>query len=147
MPVFPAPDFPETLQCKCDWNWIKISGKNLWYRVTQKDVCPWKFQLWLWLKSYLFQITTTYYSVYGRPFTRVSTISVDFLSIYGFPKMCSKCPPFRCKQTCTRLAKLLITFTHSSFGMALIFAVMAVFSSSIVCGFPWYTLSFRKPHR
>ena len=48
------------------------------YRVTQKDVYPWKFQLWLWLKSYLFQITTTHYSVYGRPFTRVSTISVDF---------------------------------------------------------------------
>ena len=48
------------------------------YRVTQKDVYPWKFQLWLWLKSYLFQITTTHYSVYGRPFTRLSTISVDF---------------------------------------------------------------------
>ena len=48
------------------------------YRVTQKDVYPWKFQLWLWLKSYLFQFTTTHYSVYGRPFTRVSTISVDF---------------------------------------------------------------------
>ena len=48
------------------------------YRVTQKDVYPWKFQLWLWLKSYLVQITTTHYSVYGRPFTRVSTISVDF---------------------------------------------------------------------
>ena len=49
------------------------------YRVTQKDVYPWKFQLWLWLKSYLFQITTTHYSVYGRPFTtRVSTISDDF---------------------------------------------------------------------
>ena len=48
------------------------------YRVTQKDVYPWKFQLSLWLKSYLFQITTTHYSVYGRPFTRVSTISVDF---------------------------------------------------------------------
>jgi len=47
-------------------------------RVTQKDVYPWKFQLWLWLKSYLFQITTTHYSVYGRPFTIVSTISVDF---------------------------------------------------------------------
>ena len=47
------------------------------YRVTQKDVYPWKFQLWLWLKSYLFQITATHYSVYGRPFTRVSTISVD----------------------------------------------------------------------
>ena len=48
------------------------------YRVTQKDVYPWKFQLWPWLKSYLFQITTIHYSVYGRPFTRVSTISVDF---------------------------------------------------------------------
>jgi len=48
------------------------------YRVTQKDVYPWKFQLWLWFKSYLFQITTTHYSVYGRPFTRVSTISVNF---------------------------------------------------------------------
>ena len=51
---------------------------KLTYRVTQKDVYPWKFQLWLWLKIYLFQITTTHYSVYGRPFTRVSTISVDF---------------------------------------------------------------------
>jgi len=36
------------------------------YRVTQKDVYPWKFQLWLWLKSYLFQITTTHYFIaYG----------------------------------------------------------------------------------
>ena len=71
----------------------------------------------------------------------------QFLVNYGFPKMCSKCPSFRCKQICTRLAKLSITFTHSSFGMAFIFAVMAVFNSLIVCGFPWYTLSLRKPHR
>ena len=63
---------------------IHIRFESNTYRVTQKDVYPWKFQLWLWLKSYLFQITTTHYSVwpftrvYGRPFTRVSTISVDF---------------------------------------------------------------------
>ena len=57
---------------------ILIFGNVPVTRVTQKDVYSWKFQLWLWLKSYLFQITTTHYSVYGRPFTRVSTISVDF---------------------------------------------------------------------
>ena len=61
---------------------VRALGGNRWHgianRVTQKDVYPWKFQLWLWLKSYLYQITTTHYSVYGRPFTRVSTISVDF---------------------------------------------------------------------
>ena len=50
---------------------IPFSEGRALYRVTQKDVYPWKFQLWLWLKSYLFQITTTHYSVYGRPFTRV----------------------------------------------------------------------------
>ena len=70
------------LMCACKHCNIKLPL----YRVTQKDVYPWKFQLWLWLKSYLFQITTTHYSVYGRPFTRVSTILSIFSQFMAFPR-------------------------------------------------------------
>ena len=62
-------------------------------------------------------------------------------------RRCSKCDPWRCKQICTRRAKLSMTRLHMSLGIACASDAIACFRSSMVSGLFWYTLSLRYPHR
>ena len=81
--------------------------------------------------------------IFPQSFSHLSQCAYN---CYVVSKMCSKWHPWRWRHTCIRRAKLSMTRTHSSYGISLIFAVIAAFSSPIVWGLFSYTLSLRYPH-
>jgi hypothetical protein len=80
--------------------------------------------------------------IFPQSFSHLSQFAYNF---YVLSKMCPKWHPRRWRHTCIRRAKLSMTRTHSSYGISMIFAVIAAFSSPIVWGLFSYTLSLRYP--
>jgi uncharacterized membrane protein len=76
--------------------------------------------------------------IFPQSFSHLIQFAYNF---YVLSKMCSKWHPRRWRHTCIRRAKLSMTRTHSSYGIFLIVAVIATFSSPIVWGLFSYTLS------